>query len=141
MDFEDLLTGKHREKRGRYNPGEPSNDHHGHHDDQYRSCRGEHGADRSRHEHHFDMAKIVSMVRSLPHFKAILAVAAIGVALILVLGVILLVTLFPLFTRAVGYVSQNGLGGVMDYVLPKDGAQGVVNQVLIFLQRLWKGNG
>ena len=33
MDFEDLLTGKHRGKRGRYNPGEPSNDHHGHDDE------------------------------------------------------------------------------------------------------------
>ena len=133
MDFEDLLTGKRRGKHG-YS-------HDRHDDDGDRSRRDEHDAFRSRHKHDFDLSRILSRVRSLPHFKVILAMAILSVVVILVLGVILVVTLFSFFTGAVDSVSRSGLSGVVDYILPKEANQGIVKQVLTFLQGLWKGNG
>ncbi len=135
MDFEDLLTGRRRGENGRRQES------HGHGDDYYRSSHAGHDNHSGRREHEFSPSRLLSMVRSLPHFKAILAMAAIGVVLILVLGVTLLVTLLPLFTGAVGYVSQNGLKDIVDSTVPKDGVKGMLNPVLTFLQRVWNGGG
>jgi hypothetical protein len=146
MDLEDLLTGRRSREHGRHQDrhghgDDQYNSSHGGHDDHYSAGHGGHDDHRTRREHKFSSSRLLSMASSLPHFKAILAVAAIGAFLILVLGVILLVTLFPLFTSAVGYVSQNGLQGVVDAVVPKDGLQGMLNPVLTFVQGVWKGSG
>jgi hypothetical protein len=92
---------------------------HNHHD--------EHGYE-DHHRGHFKFELIRSIIKSLSHKKVLLAGALIICTIMIITGIALLWALFPLITKTVGYVETNGIKGVVDSILP-------------FVDKLWKGNG
>lgn len=74
------------------------------------------------------MELIRSFLQALPNKKALLTGALIIGVVVLVLGIALVWALFPLLVHTIEYVDANGIKGVLDAVLP-------------YAERLWKGNG
>lgn len=131
MGLDDLIKHKHHHKSSQH-----------HHDDH------EHGTYHESYNHHDDhrfgpmdyhhhgghphgsykLELLRSVLRSLPHKKTILTVAVIASVALLIIGVALLWALFPLFTQVVGYVEANGIKSIVDGLLP-------------YVEKLWKGNG
>jgi hypothetical protein len=127
MGLDDLFKNIHRNKHAKHYDNHDR--HHGsydHHNDHYYR-QGDHNYYRGHHGHNkADM--ILSVLRSLPHKKAIIIGLIIALLLILIIGIALLWAIFPLITQAVGYVEANGIKSLVDGLLP-------------YLEKLWKGNG
>lgn len=104
MDLEDLLKGKHHHGHN-----------HGHHDHGY-------------HHGHYKMKMIQSVLRSLPHKKALLAGLIIVFFIIVILGIMVIWALFPLLSMLLELVQDKGI-------------QGILEALNAFIQKLWKGNG
>ncbi len=129
MGLDDLMKNKHHGKFSHHHNDE--HDHEGyhdrydHHDDHiFRHMDYGHGG---HHHSNYKLELISSILRSLPHKKALLAGAAIVFLVIIIVGIVLLWAMFPLITQAVGYVEENGIKGIVDGVLP-------------YLDKLWQGN-
>jgi hypothetical protein len=73
----------------------------------------------------FNWQNILEKIRSNNKLKLFVIVAAI---LILTILIGLIIILFPLLTKLVNYITQNGL-------------QGVVDNITGFLDKIWKGSG
>ncbi len=124
MDLEDLLKGKHHK--------------HGHHrHDRYDDHDGYYRNDDHHHDHHYygghhhglyKLELIRSLLRSLPHKRALLTLAVALCLFALVIGIAVLWALFPLFLKLVGYVETNGI-------------QGILNTLLSIAQLFWQGKG
>jgi hypothetical protein len=106
----------HEGPHDRYEPY----DDHSYRQGDYRYQGGHHG--------HFKLELIRSIIKSLPHKKALLAGVLIIGIIVIITGVALLLALFPLITQALGYVEANGIKSIVDGVLP-------------YVDKLWKGNG
>lgn len=74
------------------------------------------------------MKILLSVLQSLPHKKALLAGAmAIGI-IVLIAGILLVWALFPFLTSGLEYVEVKGIKGVLDNLIP-------------YAERLWRGSG
>lgn len=94
MDLEDLIKGKYR-RHG-----------HHHHEDHYHGHEhgyGDHHYHGGHHHGHYKLEMIRSIYKSLPHKKALLAVALIVIVLIIVIGISIMVALLPLAAKLLGY--------------------------------------
>ena len=78
--------------------------------------------------HHFGPDLVRSALNRLVHNKTLLAILAGIVLLIAIAAIALVVSLLPLFSKGWAYISQNGLKGVFDFILP-------------LINRLWEGGG
>lgn len=124
MGLDDLIKQKYHHKTSHHDHDEhhyegPHNRYE-HHDDHSFRQGGHHG--------NFKFELIRSIIKSLPHKKALLAGALIICIIMIITGIALLWALFPLITEAVGYVETNGIKSIVDSVLP-------------YVEKLWKGNG
>lgn len=125
MGLNDLIKQKYHRKSSHHDHDE--NHYEGHHD------RYDHHDDHSyyhggHHKGHHKLELIRSILNSLPHKKALLAGALIIGIIMIIAGIALLWALFPLIIQAVGYVEANGIKSIVDSVLP-------------YAEKLWKGNG
>jgi hypothetical protein len=123
MDLEDIVKGKHHKY------GHHDHDDHGeyHNHDQHHHDHGHHYHG-GHHHGPYKLELVRSLLRSLPHKRALLTAAVILCFVALVIGIALLWVLFPLLTKLVSYVEVNGI-------------QGILNTLLSFAQLFWKGNG
>lgn len=124
MGLDDLIKQKYHHKTSHHDHDEhhyegPHNRYE-HHDDHSFRQGGHHG--------NFKFELIRSIIKSLPNKKALLAGALIIGIIMIITGIALLWVLFPLITQAVGYVETNGIKSIVDSVLP-------------YVEKLWKGNG
>lgn len=119
MDIEDLFKGRHDRKQNHHHSDYRYDDHDQKHKDHHYGGYG-HG--------NYKMQAALSILRSLPHKKALLAGAVILAVLVLVIGIALLWAVVPLIANLGGYVEANGIQGLLDFLLS-------------FVQRLWTGNG
>lgn len=76
------------------------------------------------HDNSFSLSKILLKIKNNKKLKLLVLFA---VLLILVIVVALIIVLMPLILKLVNYISQNGLQGLIDYVL------GLVDKI-------WKGS-
>lgn len=122
MDLDDLFKRNMMKKRNHrsHEDRHYRNDHHDHHRD--------HGDDTGYHHGHHKIEMIRSIIQAMPHKKALLAAVLIIGVFMLVLGVALLWAVLPLVTDAARYVEANGI-------------KGVVNTILPYAEKFWKGNG
>jgi hypothetical protein len=122
MDLEDLFKHKHHNKHAHRQYDD--HDHTGYHGDKH----GEFLSYGGHHHGHYKLEMIRSLLKALPHKKALLtAVLGIG-CLMLIIGIAILWAIFPLIIKAVEYVEINGIKGIIDSVLP-------------YVQKLWEGSG
>ena len=121
MDLEDLLKNDHHKHR--HHPKDQDEYHHDRHHDDHTFRHG-----KPHHQGHYNMEMLRSIFQSLPHKKALLTGVIIVSVLALIIGLSLVWALFPLLAKFVGYVEVNGI-------------QGLVDTLLSFAQKLWKGNG
>lgn len=130
MDLEDLFKGKHRSGYGHDHHDKHHYEKHDRRDDPY----DDHAFGHMDHPYpprqrgHFKTEMISSILRSLPHKKTLLTVAAIAAAIVLFLGIALLWALIPVFMNMVQYVEVNGI-------------QGLIDTLLVFIQKIMKGTG
>lgn len=133
MDLEDLLSGKKRGKHG-YRRNHDDHDDRNHGYDKYRN---KHDSDSDdyypRRSHrgilgHSDLGRLLGVAKKLPHLKALIAVAVVGLLLLLVLGIVLLALLFPVLKGATDQLTQTGIKGILE-------------SALSFLNSLWQGRG
>jgi hypothetical protein len=124
MGLDDLIKQKYHHKTSHHDHDEHNyegpHNRYEHHDDHSFRQGGHHG--------NFKFELIRSIIKSLPHKKALLAGALIICIIMIITGIALLWALFPLITEAVGYVETNGIKSIVDSVLP-------------YVEKLWKGNG
>ena len=131
MGLDDLIKQKYRHKTSHNHHND--NDHdgryrrHAHSDDHAYRHGDSHSYGGYQHGHH-KQEMILSILKALPHKKALLTGAVIICLVIIILGIALLWTIFPLITQAAGYVDANGIKGITDAVLP-------------LIQKLWEGSG
>jgi hypothetical protein len=78
--------------------------------------------------HYFGPDLVRSALNRLVRNKTLLVILAGIVLLITVASIALVVALLPLFSKGWAYISQNGLKGVFDFILP-------------LINRLWEGGG
>ena len=131
MGLDDLIKQKYHHKTSHHDHDEhnyegPHNRYEHHDDHSFR--QGDHHYQGGHHKGHFKVELIRSIIKSLPHKKALLAGALIIGIIMIITGIALLWVLFPLITQAVGYVETNGIKSIVDSVLP-------------YVEKLWKGNG
>ena len=93
MDFEDLIKGNYR-RHGHHHEDHYHGDDHGHWDHHY------HGG---HHHGHYKLEMIRSIYKSLPHKKALLAVAIIVAVLLIIVGISVMLALLPLAAKLLGY--------------------------------------
>jgi type IV secretory pathway component VirB8 len=115
MGFDDFLENKHS-YRGNYSK-------HQYYDDDKYSQDSQHSY--NKHSEHFNWQSILDKIRSNRKLRTFIIVAGF---LLLILGVVLVIALFPLIVKLFNYISQNGL-------------QGVFNDITGFLEKIWKGSG
>jgi hypothetical protein len=131
MGLDDLIKQKYHHKTSHYDQDEHHNEglhnRNEHHVD-HSFMQGDHHYHEGHHKGHFKYEFIRSIIKSLPHKKALLAGALIIGIIVIITGIALLWALFPLLTQAVGYVEANGIKGIVDSALP-------------YVEKLWKGNG
>ncbi len=132
MGLDDLIKQKYHRKSSHHDHDEhhyegPPDRYDDHHDDHIFE-QGSHGYHGRHHKGHLKLELIRSIFQSLPHKKALLAGALIIGIIVIITGIALLWALFPLITQAVGYVEANGIKSIVDSVLP-------------YAEKLWKGNG
>lgn len=119
MDLEDIFKDAHRRKGSH------------HYDDGHADeGNGFMHTDSRWHKGHpnykIDLAR--SIIRALPHKKALLAGALVIFAIVLASAVGLLWFTLPLMVQFAGYVEANGIRGIVEAVLP-------------FAEKIWSGNG
>lgn len=78
--------------------------------------------------HHYKYERFLAIIQNLPHKKTILIIVGVAVLLLLLLAVAFVWALFPFIVEAVNYVNKNGI-------------QGVLETVLAFVEKIWKGGG
>jgi hypothetical protein len=125
MGLDDLIKQKYHRKSSHHDHDE--HNYEGHHDryDHHDDHSNYHGG---HHKGHLKFELIRSVLQSLPHKKALLAGVLIVGIIMIITGIALLWALFPLIPQAVGYVEANGIKSIVDVVLP-------------YVDKLWKGNG
>ncbi|MRR15354.1 MAG: hypothetical protein EG826_02730 [Deltaproteobacteria bacterium] len=120
MDLEDLL------KKGYH----PKHDHHGRKDERYGHAlsyhEGKHhrGHDHRRHK----MRMFLPFVRSLRQKRFLLAGVVLLGVVVFALMIMLLLAFIPLIRQGLTYVDANGIKGILDALLP-------------YIDKIWKGNG
>jgi hypothetical protein len=126
MGLDDLIKQKQYRKTSHHDHDEH---HHGVYEqrDDHSYRHGMHHSHGGHHRHDkFELIR--SIFQNLPHKKALFAgVLIIGIIMIIA-GIVLLWALFPLIAKAAGYVDANGIRGVVEGILP-------------YVDKLWKGNG
>jgi hypothetical protein len=78
--------------------------------------------------HHFGSDLVHFALNRLVRNKTLLAILAGIVLLIFITAIALVVVLLLLFSKGIVYISQNGIKGVFDFILP-------------LINRLWAGGG
>jgi hypothetical protein len=119
VDLEDIFKHAYRKKGSNHYNG-------GHFDDGHGLAHTDSRWHKGHDNHKIDLAR--SIIKALPHKKALLAGALIISAIVLTSVIGLLWFILPLMAQAVGYVEANGIRGLVDAVLP-------------FAEKLWSGNG
>jgi hypothetical protein len=131
MGLDDLIKQKYHRKTSHHNHDEHHyegpHDRYEHSDDSIFK-QGDHHNHGGHHHGHFKLELIRTIIKSLPHKKALLIGASIICVVLIIVGIALLWAIFPLVTQAVGYVETKGFKGVVDSILP-------------YAEKLWKGNG
>jgi cytochrome b subunit of formate dehydrogenase len=131
MGLDDLFKQRHHSKSSHHDHDdhhyEGSHNRHDYNDD-HGSRQGGYNYHGGHHKGHLKLELIRTIFQSLPHKKALLAGALIIGIIMLITGIALLWALFPLITQTVGYVEANGIKSIVDGVLP-------------YVEKLWKGNG
>lgn len=113
MDLEDLFKGKHNR--------------HDHHDNHAHGHSDDHHY-RGHHHGNYRLDMIRSMIRILPHKKALLTV-------LIIIGILLVI-----FCIAVVWAMVPFLSILLDLIQEK-GIQGVLEALNAAIQKIWKGNG
>jgi hypothetical protein len=130
MGLDNLIKKNHHHKTSHHDHDEHHyegpHDRYDHNDDHNFRNGGYHY--HGGHHGHFKLELVRSMIKSLPHKKALLAGALIIFIIMIITGIALLWAVSPLITQAVGYAEANGIKGIVDSVLP-------------YVDKLWKGNG
>ena len=115
MGFEDIFENKQKH-RGNYReqkyPDKNRNSYDSHHSDY-------------EHNDHLKWLNILKKIRGNQKLKMLVVVAGI---LILAIAVMLIIFLLPVIMKLLNYISQNGL-------------QGLIDEITIFLDKIWKGSG
>jgi hypothetical protein len=111
MDLEDLIKGRHRRTPHR------QYDDHDHHDDHYDHGYGDHRSHGGHHHGHYKLEMLRSLYKALPHKKALLAAALIVVVLLIVLGISILLALFPLAAKLLEYVGNGEIQNLLKTLL------------------------
>jgi hypothetical protein len=115
MGLDDLFEGRghDRHSHGRYERG---------YGDREYSGEGYGGGHRDKSE----MIRLIAgqVLRNKP----LLAGLAVAAVLLVVIGIAIIAAAFPLLLKLIGYVEQNGLKGIIDFLMP-------------FLKKSWEGNG
>ena len=114
MGFEDLFEDK-RKSHGEHGNREHHENNRNMHDSRY-SYYG--------HDNGFSLSKILLKIKNNKKLKLLVVFA---VLLILAIVIALSIVLLPLILKLVNYLSQNGLQGLLDYVLG-------------FVDKIWKGS-
>jgi hypothetical protein len=123
MGLNDLFKNNLHKHKNHYDDNDRHYDHHNDH--YYR--QGDHNYYEGHHGH--NNAKIIlSVLRSLLHKKTIIIGLIIAFLMIVIIGIALLWAIFPLIAQAFGYVEANGIKSIVDGLIP-------------YLEKLWKGNG
>ncbi len=143
MDLEDLFGGGHRRKHGHHDKHGDRYDEHGSHDHRAHShshpenehgYRGEpfheHYPSRRHHGEHDALRALTHIAANVPHLKWVVAVLAVGLVAVLIVGGALAVMLFPVVGRALGFVHQNGVQGTIESVIPPGGVKGAIESVV-----------
>jgi len=132
MGIDDFIKDKHHSKSSRhYHDDHDHEEYHGrynHHDDQRFNYKDHHHHGGGHRHGSYKLELLRSVLHSIPNRKTILTVALIACAVLLIIIAALLWAVFPLIMQAVGYVEENGIKGVVDSLLP-------------YVDKLWKGNG
>lgn len=110
MGIDDMFKGSHHKHKEHYHG---HHDHHRHHDSHdhdgghyYR--QGDHSRHGGRHGH-YKAEMILSLLRSLPHKKAIIIGVAIAFLLLFILGIALLWAVIPMIAGALGLVDMKSI--------------------------------
>ena len=110
MDLEDLFEQRKRSYNGGIDEGYHKHDR----QKEYKSYQG-----------YFDPWSLIDKIRSDKKFKAM---ATIVIILAVVIVITLIVLLLPLIGKIIGFISENGISGLLDAVLES-------------LNRIWSGSG
>jgi hypothetical protein len=82
-----------------------------------------------RHDsHHFGLYLIGKVFNRIIHNRTLLIGLVMVLFLIIIAVVALVIALLPLFYKFITYVNQNGIKGIIDFLMP-------------FINRLWEGGG
>lgn len=126
MGLDDFIKHKNYKNSSRNHNDDHDHDRYNHHDSHPFLHMDYHH--KGHHHGSYKLELLRSVLHSIPNKKAILTVALIACVVLLIVGLVLLWAIFPLFMQAVGYVEANGIKGVVDGLLP-------------YVEKLWKGNG
>lgn len=83
---------------------------------------------RHHDSHHFGPYLIGEVFKRIIHNRTLLIGPVMALFLIIIAMVALIIALLPLFYKLITYVNQNGIKGVIDFIMP-------------FINRLWEGGG
>ena len=107
MGFDDFFEQGH--KRHKY-----GNDHnYEHHDENHDGYRDEHHSSHSYNQHNDVQKQIFEKLQNNPNLKKTVLVAGI---IILVIVLLLVILLFPIIMKLLGFVTENGVQGLLDTV-------------------------
>jgi hypothetical protein len=95
--------------------------------DDYHDNRNQYD-DREYEDDRHGFENLQPIITKILHNKPLLIGLAIGAGLLLLLLIGALFLLLPVIAKALGYVNQNGIKGVIEIILP-------------ILDRLWRGQG
>ena len=104
MGFDDLFENKRKYQSNRGNRDYPENNRNTH-DSRYPYYS---------HDNNFSLSKILLRIRNNKKLKRLVLFAVLS---ILAIVVILAIILLPIILKVLNYISQNGLQGLLDYIL------------------------
>lgn len=115
MGFDDFFESNHKQ-HGKYRD-DRYNDSYGHSNDSRHSYHV--------HREHINLVSILQKIKSNKKLKLLILLAGI---VIIVVVIALIIVLFPLIGKLFNYIGQHGLQGVLD-------------SIISFLDKIWKGTG
>jgi hypothetical protein len=135
MDFEDMFgegRGKKKWSKPRDHYSRGYNNHKDENDDYDNENllfnQRKHKDDREDYRGHDKIKKILSMLQTHPHKKALIVGAVIFGIIILIVCMLVIWAMFPLIMKGIYYVEKNGIQGLVDFLLQS-------------LAKILKGNG
>ena len=125
MDLENLIKRGTRYKDDHHGRKYDQHEHHQHHDHNIYYPDGRYR--KAQFSRHHKMQTMLRTFKSHPHKKALLVGAALLSFLALATCILLLFALIPIVKKGMEYIDINGIKGILDGVLP-------------YIDKIWKGN-